>query len=545
MADVAISALPAATKLGVADLFAVVQGATTKKASIDLLPLLTGKIALVDGVNGVDGGQAVGETPFATIAAAITAANSAGGIGLIDVGPGTFTENSGFTVPDDWAFVGLPGLTKITSNLSDTTHAVLRPGNNCYIADLIVECTGANSSPIGIMSADTASTGSVFQRVKTLGLIDGFKVDKTGTNNFKAYDCISVTGPAGGTVDAVNSNAGTNNLEFWNCDFSTIGNSSTFSSPRGVVVSAGTVRLFNCKITTSAAGSSGNNQPLVASGGTIEAHNIRISRDGTGSVAADLTRSSGTLKVDNVVRDDGAALVVSGTITYLSRYASLDINNTFAGKQTLAVGTSSLAPINIPAGALQTTPGDGDIEADANCLYGCTDAGNRGVIPVRHIIRADSTNTLTSSTTRQKLFASPSNGRITLEPGVYFFKMLIRLSSMSATSGNCSFDILGAGTATAGSWLWNWNAMDGVSAAIGAWSSGIAVTAATPNPCATATTAAEILFEASGSFEVTGAGTLIPSVTLNTAAAAVVAIGSFFMCERYGSTSMASVGQWD
>ena len=50
---------------------------------------------------------------------------------------------------------------------------------------------------------------------------------------------------------------------------------------------------------------------------------------------------------------------------------------------------------------------------------------------------------------------------------------------------------------------------------------------------------------ASGTFEVTGAGTLIPSIDQVTAAAAVVGIGSYFQCYRVGSTSVASVGQWD
>jgi hypothetical protein len=44
-------------------------------------------------------------------------------------------------------------------------------------------------------------------------------------------------------------------------------------------------------------------------------------------------------------------------------------------------------------------------------------------------------------------------------------------------------------------------------------------------------------------FEVTTAGTIIPSVTLVTAAAATVAIGTYFWAERISSsTTLTSIG---
>jgi hypothetical protein len=48
-----------------------------------------------------------------------------------------------------------------------------------------------------------------------------------------------------------------------------------------------------------------------------------------------------------------------------------------------------------------------------------------------------------------------------------------------------------------------------------------------------------------GTFEVTSAGTIIPSVTLVTAVGtAVVAAGSYFRCRRVSATSAVSVGDW-
>src|SRR5262245_45987854 len=104
------------------------------------------------------------------------------------------------------------------------------------------------------------------------------------------------------------------------------------------------------------------------------------------------------------------------------------------------------------SGTLLTTPEAGAFERDENNLHGCTDAGNRGIIPVRHFIRCDSARTLPNDTNANPIFNSPTNGRITLETGCYLFDMMILVTGMSATSGNAQ--ILFGGTGTFGSWLW-------------------------------------------------------------------------------------------
>jgi hypothetical protein len=47
-----------------------------------------------------------------------------------------------------------------------------------------------------------------------------------------------------------------------------------------------------------------------------------------------------------------------------------------------------------------------------------------------------------------------------------------------------------------------------------------------------------------GTFEVTTGGTVIPSIQLATAAAAVLAAGSFFEVTRIGETTDVTVGAW-
>lgn len=198
------------------------------------------------------------------------------------------------------------------------------------------------------------------------------------------------------------------------------------------------------------------------------------------------------------------------------------------------------------SGTLLTTAEDGAIELDADCFYGCTDAGNRGYIPVRHFIRCDSTFGLTSTGSEQKLFGSPSNGRITLETGCYLFEAMVYITGLSGTSGNGAIDPLGAGTATCGSWLYHTHGIDNSTLTNAGNRTGtFTVTQQTAASALTAGTGTGMAFEIRGTFEVTGAGTMIPSITLVTAAAGTVAIGSYFMFERIGSTSVVSVGQWD
>lgn len=213
---------------------------------------------------------------------------------------------------------------------------------------------------------------------------------------------------------------------------------------------------------------------------------------------------------------------------------------------TTATCGASLASINIPAGTVPTTPNDGDIFADANCLYGCTDAGNPGVIPITHIIRADSTVTQANDANAHAIFTTPTNGRLTLETGTYYFEGMMSWSSMSATSGNIGVDILGAGTASTGGWLWRIWGQDAASGTIGGVS-GIWANTSTGAAVGSVTAATAVVCNLafSGTVEVTGAGTMIPTQTLANAAAAVLAIGSYIMFKRMGSTSMTSVGQWD
>lgn len=200
----------------------------------------------------------------------------------------------------------------------------------------------------------------------------------------------------------------------------------------------------------------------------------------------------------------------------------------------------------LTAGALLTTPEVGALELDANCLYGTTDAGNRGYIPIKHFIRADATRTFTSNTSSQPIFTSPANGRITLEAGLYRVEGLLAFTAMEAAgASNRLINLLGAGTATIAAWLWQAFGQDQTVGTVGAVGGSWMTTSTSPASIITGVANANMIINIQGTFEVTAAGTLIPSTTMAVAAASVLSIGSYLMFERMGSTSVVSVGQWD
>lgn len=200
----------------------------------------------------------------------------------------------------------------------------------------------------------------------------------------------------------------------------------------------------------------------------------------------------------------------------------------------------------LTSGTLQTTPAAGSLELDANCLYATTDAGNRGALPVKHICRLTADYTLTNSAAEQKLFNASTNGRLTLETGAYAFECLASISALSATSGNGAFDILGAGSATLADVLYHSVGADGNTATAATQTGSTMIQGQSPASQQTAGTGTTWNFRNRGTFEVTAAGTIVPSVTLVTAAAGVVRAGSYFACWRIGASGAATlVGQWD
>jgi hypothetical protein len=159
-------------------------------------------------------------------------------------------------------------------------------------------------------------------------------------------------------------------------------------------------------------------------------------------------------------------------------------------------------------------------------------------------IRQAASRVLTSVGTEQKLFDSVANGTLTLTTGVYFFDAVVYITGLSATSGNTAFDILGAGSAVLGDVLYHAVGIDGAAGTAAAQTGSTAIQGQSPASIVTAGTATAVAFSLRGTFECTTAGTIIPSVTLVTAAAGTVAAGSFFRIQRVAAINAVSVGAW-
>lgn len=191
--------------------------------------------------------------------------------------------------------------------------------------------------------------------------------------------------------------------------------------------------------------------------------------------------------------------------------------------------------------------------AGKNAIYFGTDkllhvvdeAGANGVEAPLYIARLRAAYTLGSNTNSQKAFNIPANGALTLPSNTsYFFECFLSIDTMSATSGNMGFDVLGAGTATIAAQNWFLHGLDATTQSTAAAISGIASEAARTGDTVVAATGTAVHVFVRGILEISTGGTIIPSVKLTTANAAVVRAGSYFKVERIGIDTMTTVGPW-
>jgi hypothetical protein len=170
-------------------------------------------------------------------------------------------------------------------------------------------------------------------------------------------------------------------------------------------------------------------------------------------------------------------------------------------------------------------------------------SGGSGATAAYGVLQAN--YTLTSATTAQKLFNWSTNGALSLAAGTYRFSCSLLLTSMSTTSGSAKFDLKGAGSAVFGKMSMQDFGSRGTVAVGGttATSGTASDVPASGGVLATAATSAALRASIHGTFEITTAGTIIPSIALDVAAAAVVNAGSYFECIYLGPAA-ALGGSW-
>ncbi len=241
----------------------------------------------------------------------------------------------------------------------------------------------------------------------------------------------------------------------------------------------------------------------------------------------------------------GGSSAAAGTFTVLTANTSAALTS-----PTFAAGSATAGswPIHTPGSTLLTSAVAGAVEVDGNCFYATTEASNRGVVPVTQYIRQHADRAAFANDTNQHpIFDSVTNGTITIGTGNYTYEALIQCKVMSATSGNVKWSLKGGGGATLASVLQMIMGVDGALDSQAAISASVLVveTASTGTNIVAASTGTIVTLRAFGSFECTGAGTIIPSIAQTTAVTtAVVTAGSYFRLTRIGAAATVSVGNW-
>lgn len=258
---------------------------------------------------------------------------------------------------------------------------------------------------------------------------------------------------------------------------------------------------------------------------------------------------SGTLNGGKLFDTDFKATDTLGT-TAMNFYSFVDTNGaTFTGTVTARAGTATAgtAPIYLQSGTNLTNAEAGAIEYNGTLPFFTPFGTSRGVMPSEQFIVLGTPYTLTSQTAAQKMFNNTTKGAVAVAVGTYYFECFYSLSSMSATSGSFGFSLNPTGaTATIGSQVYISNAVKS-GASIGTAAT-LQSTVQTGGASTLATASTQTVGYAliRGMVRITGAGTIIPAVSLTVAAAAIVGANSYFRIYPVSASGSGAVtvGNW-
>lgn len=219
---------------------------------------------------------------------------------------------------------------------------------------------------------------------------------------------------------------------------------------------------------------------------------------------------------------------------------------TFAGGTIVAAaGTATVPPVKLQTGTNLTTAAAGAIEYDGKAFYATHAAGARGVLATEQFASQTISRTLSNTTAQQFIFDAANNTLYVQASTSYFFEALIHLSGMSATSGNFTFSLVGAGTATFTSCKWFATGFDSSTpGTTGASSASLSASATGSGDIVVAAAGTAVAVYITGIARIAAAGTLVPSVGLTTGIAATVEQNTFLRLRPVGANTTAAVGAW-
>lgn len=393
-------------------------------------------------------------------------------------------SNDGLANSSGGAFLTIQKALDVAAGLDRSTHTVtIQVGTGTYTGAL-TWTGGVGSVPV-VLQGDTGTPSNVVISVTSANALEVTAARLT-LQGFKMQtttsgSCLRVT--QGGSVTI-------GSMEFGACVAAQL-----YAQTGGYIGATGSYTVSG----------GGQYHMLAQIGGIIETYNLTVTASGTPgwSVAAIESKSNAIVSM---------------------------FNTTFSGSSTgTRYSIYSGGSLSTFGAALSSLPGDSPGRWDDKGL----------------IIKQTSDYTLTSTTAAQKIFNASTNGRLGLGTGAYTFECGLYLTTMSGTSGNAQFQILGGGGATLGSVLYLVDGIDNTTPLNAGTRTGSAsVTSSGAASIVTATTGTGMVARIHGTFNVTAAGTIIPSLALVTANAAVVKAGSYCKFLRNGDTG-TNIGEWD
>lgn len=440
---------------------------------------------------------------------AIPDSDAAGTILGYDAATNSFSTKTDDDVPEAGDFGNLSATAPITQS-GGTISTSIATGT----------LVGRTTAATGVMEAITPNA-TLSLAAGALGVVDITCTGCLGATEIAALDAGDVT--TGTFADALVSGSAESDEVVMGGDLSGAANASQLV--------ANTVA--NADLAQMAANTlKGNNTGATANAADLTATQVTAMLDGFTSALKGLVPASGG-GTTNFLRADGTWAAPGGgggSGDVVGPASATDNAITRFDTTTGKLVQNSAATVN-----------------DDGVLRSATNSGaNPVAVPLTNWMMLTADYTLTSSTAEQQAFNTTTNGRLTLPTGVYSLDCWLYLTTMSATSGSLAFDPVGAGTAVTDRWGYQVLGIDNNNPLSPNTRTGSASVTQQSNAAAvTATTGTGAELRASGLFRVSTGGTMIPSVTLFTAAAAVMKAGSYCKFDKIGESSETSVGAWD
>jgi hypothetical protein len=244
-------------------------------------------------------------------------------------------------------------------------------------------------------------------------------------------------------------------------------------------------------------------------------------------------------KLTSCISDNGQLKSINGDAGFVVENCEFGNTNWTANSKTYGFVKNSYAggPIDH----------HGASKLGAEWFFRGTGTETRLYTPVLDSIAIQTSNyTLTNSTSIQKIFAVTGNGSAFLPISAYLIEAVIHVTRMAASSGIAEISLIGAGTATMANALWVVEGIDPSNATMPQALNGSVVAGDASGASAViATTGTSSVFRLRGSFQITTAGTVIPSIALVNASAAVLQAGSYIKFQPLSSGFVNGVtGNW-